>query len=440
MNAQLEKVFFKYILENKKYIQVVNPYFFRNNEIQFVYDVIKKYMEKSSDLDIPSARQMYDMISIEDKQGIITKDIFKTILKTDLSDYSEKDFIIPKFNTWVLRNRVKTGTVDIIDETRNLETITDYNQAIEVVNRITNITNDMTALNFLSDNDDDLGSDFDDAEKHSQDSSKYRVRSGFSTLDTVLGGGWDISTLNILMAMTNAGKSLWMQNLAVASSNLGYNVLYITLEMSERKVLKRLGSMRLNIPINQYDKLSMDTEYIKNKIDELKSSLSDSFFDKPIGKIITKYWSSGTATIRDFDTFITKLKEKRNIKIDLIFVDYIGLIATPGIDNFFLRGKFLAEGLRDLADRHSCPIVAGSQTTKDSWNVSDITIESIPESKAIADTADTVFGIIRTEEMKLHNIYRLKLLKQRDGGFDKSHMLYKLNPTYLTLEDDKFLD
>jgi KaiC/GvpD/RAD55 family RecA-like ATPase len=77
--------------------------------------------------------------------------------------------------------------------------------------------------------------DFDDAEDHVQDSSKYKVKCGFETIDH---GGWDISTLNVIMAQTNGGKSLWMQNFAVRSANMGHNVLYITLEMSERKVMK----------------------------------------------------------------------------------------------------------------------------------------------------------------------------------------------------------
>ena len=77
---------------------------------------------------------------------------------------------------------------------------------------------------------------------------------------------------------------------------------------------------------------------------------------------------------------------------------------------------------------------------KDAWNASDITLESVPESKAIAETADTFFAIIRTEEMKRLNIYRFKLLKQRDGDFLKSQIKLTLNPTYLTLENDQFLD
>jgi hypothetical protein len=239
-------------------------------------------------------------------------------------------------------------------------------------------------------------------------------------------------------------NSLWMQNFAVQSANMGHNVLYITLEMSERKVMKRLGAMRLHIPINDYDTLSKDTEMIKKKIANLSVTAGgNDLFEKKVGKIITKFWAAGTATIQDFDNYIQKLKEKKDIKIDMIIVDYITLVATVKgamADNLYTKGKSLAEGLRAVGAKYKCPVITGVQVAKDAWNASDITLESVPESKAIAETADTFWAIIRTEEMKRQNLFRFKLLKQRDGDFSKSQMKVNLNPTYLTLEGDQFID
>jgi hypothetical protein len=240
-------------------------------------------------------------------------------------------------------------------------------------------------------------------------------------------------------------NSLWMQNFAIKSADMGYNVLYITLEMSERKVIKRLGSMRLKIPINDYDTVSKDIDSIKKKISNLsKTSESNDLFEKKVGKIITKFWAAGTATISDFDFYIQKLKEKKNIDIQLIIVDYITLVAvgkgSSADTNLYTKGKFLAEGLRALGAKYKCPVITGVQVAKDAWNASDITLESVPESKAIAETSDTFFVIIRTEEMKRQNLYRFKLLKQRDGDFLKSQVRLTLNPIYLTLENDQFID
>lgn len=610
MTVQLEKIFFNYILKNKKYYNVVFPYFFRNSEIQFVYKVIQNYMIGGVNIEVPSRKQILEMVNMNDKDGLITKDILKNILQVDLNDFNEDDFILPNLNAWIIKNKLKTGAVDIIDETRKLEDISDYDRTIEVVNKIKLITNNMSSVNFIDD-DEDLGSDFDEAENHIQDSSRYKVKSGFKTIDHILGGGWDIQTLNVVMAQTNGGKchigdtninirykiskkieilkvedlfnitksnkvvtfcgnnskfeetnevknvevetpdgwvdvryigrtikynewivntenkkslicadkhilykcsnldlmnkvcdlneiycenlnigdlimtkygpdkivniqktdrltnmydlqldnkskkqyytndilshnSLWMQNFAVRSANMGYNVLYITLEMSERKVMKRLGSIRLNIPINDYDKLSNDIDFIKKRISNLtKTQEGSDLFDNKIGKIYTKFWAAGTATINDFDNYINRLQEKKNIKIDLIIVDYIALIAPikgAMSDNLYTKGKQLAEGLRALGVKYLSPVITGVQVAKDAWNSSDITLESVPESKAIAETADTFFAIIRTEEMRRDNKYRFKLLKQRDGDFLKSQISLILNPTYLILDNDQFID
>ena len=201
---QLEKVYFNYILNNKKYFELVQPHFFRNSEIQFVYGVLRKYMIGGSDLKVPSPRQMLDMVNIDDKEAVITKEILKSILQIDLKEYDEKNFIEPRFNGWLLSNRLKNGTVDIIDETRGLENISDFDKAIEAANRIKAIVDEMSSTNFIDE--DDLGSDFDEPENHVQDSAKYKVKCGFETIDHMLGGGWDVGTLNILMGMSNAGK------------------------------------------------------------------------------------------------------------------------------------------------------------------------------------------------------------------------------------------
>ena len=140
MTPQLENVFFNFILKNKKYFDIVKPYFFRNSEIQFVYGVIREYMLKA-DTQVPTPRQILDMVSLEDKEGVITKEILKSILQVDLKEYDEKNFIEPKFNAWILGNRLKTGTVDIIDETRNLDSISDFEKAVEAADRIKSIVN-----------------------------------------------------------------------------------------------------------------------------------------------------------------------------------------------------------------------------------------------------------------------------------------------------------
>jgi len=443
MTITLERIFFAYILRNKSYFDVVLPHFFKNPDMEFVYRVIRKYMVENTGSDVPSPKQIAEMVFLEDTDKRISVDILRTMLKVELAEYDEDKFIKPKMTAWILINRVRGATNDIIDESRSLEGIQDLESALACVNKIKMITDEATSVNF--NDDDDLGADFDNPEEHSQDHSHSKVKTGWDTLDHVLGGGWDISTFNCIMGETNSGKSLWMQNFAINSANMGHNVLYVTLEMSVKKTLKRLGSMRLKIPIDKYDTLSTDTEYMRGKINELHGQTNDtSLFGTKSGKLITKFYPAGTATIQDIDVLLKKIKEKKNLDIDMVVVDYITLMAPVrglGIEsNLYLKGKHLAEGLRAIAAKYELTLITGMQIAKDAWNSTDITLDKIPESKAIAETADTFFAIIRTEDMKRQNIYRLKLLKQRDGDFSKSQIKFSLNPIYLTIENDEFID
>ena len=444
MTISLEKIFFYYILQNKKYFQIVEPYFFKNAQIQLVYKVVREYCIKDMETPVPGAKQIWEMVSLHDKEELVTKESLKNMLSTNLSEYDEKNFLIPRLNVFILANRIKGSAGDIVDEARNVDTITEFDDAMAVANKMKEIVDQMNNTSFI--HDEDMGSDFDEVEHHVQDTSKLKVQSGFETLDHMLGGGWDIKTLNCLMAETGNGKSLWMQNIASRAADAGYDVLYITLEMTEKKVMKRIGAMRLKIPINEYDQVSKNTDLIKKKIESLKSTsvgINDDIFNAKLGKIIIKFWAAGTATISDIDNFVMKLREKKGFKPKMIIIDYITLIAQQkGVagDNLYLKGKHLAEGLRAIGAKYDCPVITGIQVSKDAWNSADITLDQVPESKAIAETADTFFAIIRTEEMKRNNLYRFKLLKQRDGDFLKSQIRLNLNSTYLTLENDQFLD
>ena len=205
MTIGLEKIFFAYILKNKKYFQIVEGFYFRNSEIQFVYNIIRDYMLKGGNIELPSPKQILEMVGINDKDGLITKEILKSILTVNLGEYDEINFIIPKFNAWILSNRLKSGAVDIVDETRNLDNISDFEDAILSANKIKSIVDEMSKTDFIND-DEDLGSDFDDVESHVQDTSKFKVSTGIKSLDHVLEGGLDISTLTILMAESGGGK------------------------------------------------------------------------------------------------------------------------------------------------------------------------------------------------------------------------------------------
>jgi replicative DNA helicase len=236
-------------------------------------------------------------------------------------------------------------------------------------------------------------------------------------------------------------NSMWLHNIGVNASDQGRVVVIITLEMTTRKVMKRLGAMRLKIDIDQYDELSKDSTFIKNKINQVKSKNNGMFNTDNPGKLFVKKYNTSDCSVLDIDNYINKLQETKNLKVDMILVDYINIMSVDSSsndirNNLYMKGKHLAEGLRYLADKYETVVVTATQLDRAVWGAKDVKLNDIPESKAIAETADTVWAIIRTPTMKKENKYKLKILKLRDGEHKEEQIKFDFNTKYLTIEND----
>lgn len=236
-------------------------------------------------------------------------------------------------------------------------------------------------------------------------------------------------------------NSMWLYNIACNAVNQGKNVAVITVEMSQRKVMKRLGAMRLKIDVDEYDEISKDSTFIKNKINHLKSQGNGLFNTENPGKMFVKKFNTGDCSVVDIDNYITKLEETRGIDLDLIVLDYINLMSVSKMNkdisnNLYLKGKHLAEGLRYIADKFNLALITATQVDRSVWGANDIKLQDVPESKAVAETADTFWAIIRNSEMKKHNKYRLKVLKLRDGDHKEETILFDFHPKFLTIGND----
>lgn len=236
-------------------------------------------------------------------------------------------------------------------------------------------------------------------------------------------------------------NSMWLHNIAANAIKSGFNVCVITLEMASYKCIKRLGSMLFDIKPDLYDELSEDTIYMKNKINSFRASANDtSLFGGKTGELYVKKFNTSDCTVTDIDNYLTKMKDVKNIKIDLVLLDYINIMSIEkGINlqnNLYQKGKHLAEGLRFVADKQNVAIVTATQTDRSVWGASDIKLDAIPESKAIAETADSIWAIIRTSEMKKQNLYRLKNLKLRDGECKEAQVVFNFHPENLRINND----
>lgn len=436
MNTNMEKHYFIYILDNPDQFSKVEPFFFKNSDIQFVYTVIREEYMRSESHIVPSVQQIYSMVKLADQESKISNNVLKLLLQSDNTDISD-EWLVPRFKGWKIQNQLKGDMMKGIEMIRGIEDI-NYDNIVDVAHKVKGMFNNVL---LVDDDDNDLGEDFDDPESHRQMVAKNNILTGWSNIDNILGGGWSKSTLNVIMGETNVGKSMWLHNIATNAANNGANVLIITLEMATRKVMKRLGSMRLKIDSTEYDEKSKDPIFMKQRLNNLKSqSIVGNLFDSQPGKIFVKKYNTSDCTVTDIDNYVKRFEEVKRLKVGMIVVDYINIMAIEKgqeITNMlYLKGKHLAEGLRRIADKYECTVVTATQTDKAVWGASDIKLGDIPESKAIADTADSVWGIIRNPEMKKNNIYRLKILKLRDGEHHEEQVRFDFNTKFLTMEND----
>jgi archaellum biogenesis ATPase FlaH len=241
-------------------------------------------------------------------------------------------------------------------------------------------------------------------------------------------GGLPNKTLNIAMAGTGVGKSLFMCHTAAANLEIGKNVLYITMEMAEERIAERIDANLMDLPIQQLETLP------KNVFDQKIQTIAKT----SIGKLIVKEYPTGAAHTGHFRALLNELKLKKNFKPDIIYIDYINICASArirglgGSINTYSYVKSIAEELRGLAVEFNVPIVSATQTTRSGYSNTDVGLEDTSESFGLPATADLMFALISTEELEDLGQMLVKQLKNRYNdptkykrfviGIDRSRM------------------
>ncbi len=256
-------------------------------------------------------------------------------------------------------------------------------------------------------------------------------------------GGVPNKTLNIALAGTGVGKSLFMCHVASSALTDGKNVLYITMEMAEERIAERIDANLLNVPIDQLE--SMPKTLFTEKVKALSSKTS--------GQLIIKEYPTGSAHSGHFRALLGELKLKRQFEPDIIFIDYLNICASSrmkgmgGAINSYTYIKAIAEELRGLAVEFDVPIFSATQTTRSGYSNSDVGLEDTSESFGLPSTADLMFALISTEELNNLGQIMVKQLKNRYNdptqnkrfvvGVDRSKMrLFDVDPNQQTLTDD----
>jgi len=256
-------------------------------------------------------------------------------------------------------------------------------------------------------------------------------------------GGVPNKTLNIALAGTGVGKSLFMCHVASSALVDSKNVLYITMEMAEERIAERIDANLLNVPIDQLE--TMPKTMFTEKVKQLST--------KTAGQLIIKEYPTGSAHAGHFRALLNELKLKRQFEPDIIFIDYLNICASSrmkgmgGAINSYNYIKAIAEELRGLAVEFDVPIFSATQTTRSGYSNSDVGLEDTSESFGLPATADFMFALISTEELQQLGQMMVKQLKNRYNdptqnkrfviGVDRSKMkLFDVDPNEQTLTDD----
>ena len=259
--------------------------------------------------------------------------------------------------------------------------------------------------------DSSVGHDYvDDADSRYDFYHKHEVKIPFDLdiFNKITKGGLPQKTLNIALAGTGVGKSLFMCHVAGSCLSQGQNVLYITLEMAEERIAERIDANLLNIDIS--DLHSISKQDYERKFSALKV--------KTQGKLIIKEYPTAAASALHFRALLNELQLKKSFKPDIIFIDYLNICASARIKagsnvNSYSYIKAIAEELRGLAVEFSVPIMSATQTTRSGFTSSDPGLEDTSESFGLPATADFMFALISTEELEQLNQLMVKQLKNR---------------------------
>jgi hypothetical protein len=346
----MEKYFFAYIMENPKFFQRVDPMNFKNSKIKFIFERIKNNYLKQEKPIVPSNHKILELIRLDDPDSdAISNDFLKGLLQVDIGNMiqsKDDDYLKKSFYSWLTYNSMKSKMYEAIDWIRDMNEI-DYNNTELIATKLREVMTDATLMNF---DDENLGLDFFDADSHVQDINQSKIHTGWQSIDELLNGGWSRKTLNIIVGGSNSGKSLWLGNIGVNAAEHGKNVLYVTLEMCDKEVIKRMGSKWLKIPIDDYDNKSKDKVFMQRKLKELTTRAAqhgdDNLFNSTMGQIFVKEFPSGTCSVEDVDNHIKHLEENKGIKIDMVVLDYLTIMQPEkGDGTLFSNGKYLSNGL-----------------------------------------------------------------------------------------------
>ena len=389
MTNQLPTHILNHLLNNEDYCRRVVPYlkneYFEGTH-KTVFDLIVNFVSKHNKL--PTSK----ILELELKKINAPEDILNNAsrLVNEIAEKSDIDteYLLDESEKWCKERAVYNAIMDSIQ-------IIDGKDKERSEGAIPEILSEALGVSF----DEAIGHDYiDNSDERFEFYNRKEDRIPFDLdyFNKITKGGLPNKTLNIALAGTGVGKSLFMCHCAASVLNQGKNVLYITMEMAEERIAERIDANLMNLPIESLGSLS------KHVFDDKIGKIAKA----SVGKLIVKEYPTGSAHTGHFRALLNELRLKKNFSPDMVYIDYLNICASSrmrgmgGSINSYTYIKAIAEELRGLAVEFNVPIVSATQTTRSGYSNTDVGLEDTSESFGLPATADLMFALISTEELK----------------------------------------
>jgi replicative DNA helicase len=399
---KVEILILRNLLHNEKYVRKVIPFikleYFEDTNQKVVFEEILKFVQEYNQ---PATKEVL-CIEVEKRQDI-NDNSFKEI--TQMVSYlddepAEFNWLVDTTEKWCRDRAIYLALMESIhiadgkDEKKNRDSIP-------------SILSDALAVSF----DTHIGHDYllDYEQRYeSYHKKEEKIEFDLEYFNKITKGGLPNKTLNIALAGTGVGKSLFMCHVASSVLLQGRNVLYITLEMAEERIAERIDANLLNVPIQDIGELPK--QMFESKVTNLAK--------KTQGQLIIKEYPTASAHSGHFKSLLNELALKKSFRPDIIFIDYLNICSSSRFRggsnvNSYTLVKSIAEELRGLAVEFNVPIVSATQTTRSGYGSSDVELTDTSESFGLPATADLMFALISTEELEGLGQILVKQLKNR---------------------------
>jgi len=403
MNANIEQTVLRNVLTNEKFMRKVLPFIkpeYFDGVYRQLFKEVAKYVAKYNRLPTQESFKIEvdQSDKFNDEQYQHAVEIIPNIFAHEAID---DKWLFDTAEKWCQDRAVYNAimeSISIIDGKHNTLT----------KNSLPDILTQALAVSF----DTNIGHDYIEnvAERYDfYHEQEERIPFDLDFFNKITKGGLPNKTLNIALAGTGVGKSLFMCHVGAAALSEGKNVLYITMEMSEERIAERIDANLLDVPIDQLETLSKDM--LVSKVSQIAA--------KTNGKLIIKEYPTGQAHTNHFRALLNELKLKKNFVPSIIFIDYLNICASArmkgmgGSINSYSYIKAIAEEIRGLAVEFNVPIISATQTTRSGYSNSDVGLEDTSESFGLPATADLMFALISNEELAADNQIMVKQLKNR---------------------------